>query len=111
MEETKKLPVKVSEIFIADLDIIYNYGIETFGIRQAGIYENEIWKLVDGLSGNWPLFSECRHIPTKSKIYRWIILESHFIIYRITKTEIQVLRILNSNRSVTKIRTSRSVRI
>jgi len=111
MEETKKLPVKVSEIFIVDLDIIFKYGVETFGLRQAGIYENEIWKLVEGLSGNWPLFSECRHIPTKSKIYRWIILESHFIIYRITKTEIQVLRILNSNRSVTKIRTSRSVRI
>jgi plasmid stabilization system protein ParE len=111
MEETRKLPVKVSEIFIADLDNIFKYGIETFGIRQAEIYENEIWKLVEGLSGNWPLFSECRHIPTKSKTYRWIILESHFIIYRITKTEIQVLRILNSNRSVTKIRTSRSVRI
>jgi len=111
MEETRKLPVKVSEFFIADLDNIFKYGIETFGIRQAEIYENEIWKLVEGLSGNWPLFSECRHIPTKSKIYRWIILESHFIIYRITKTEIQVLRILNSNRSVTKIRSSRSVRI
>lgn len=111
MEETRRLPVKVSEFFIADHDSIFKYGIETFGARQAEIYENEIWKLVEGLSGNWPLFSECRHLPTKSKIYRWIILESHFIIYRITKTEIQVLRILNSNRSITKIRTSRSVRI
>jgi len=111
MEETRKLQVKVSEFFIVDLDSIFKYGIETFGIRQAEIYEKEIWKLVEGLSGNWPLFSECRHLPTKSKIYRWIILESHFIIYRITKTEIQVLRILNSNRSITKIRTSRSVKI
>lgn len=42
MEETKKLPVKVSEIFTADLDIIFIYGIATFGIRQAEIYENEI---------------------------------------------------------------------
>jgi len=46
MEETKKLPVKVSEIFIADLDSIFKYGIETIGIRQVEIYENEIWKLV-----------------------------------------------------------------
>ena len=58
MEETKKLPVKVSEIFIADLDIIFKYGIETFDTRQAGIFEDEIWKLGKGLSNNWPLFSE-----------------------------------------------------
>jgi hypothetical protein len=37
MEETKKLPVKVSEIFIVVLDIIFKYGVETFGFRQAGI--------------------------------------------------------------------------
>jgi toxin ParE1/3/4 len=109
MEETRKLPVKVSEIFIADLDNIFKYGIETFGIRQAEIYENEIWKLVEGLSGNWPLFSECRHIQTKSKMYRWIILESHLIIYRITDKEIQVLRIVHSHRSITKIKASRRI--
>lgn len=111
MEEEKRFQVKVSATFLIDLDNIFQYGIETFGLQQAELYENEIWKFVDGLSGNWPLFSECRHIPTKSKIYRWIILESHFIIYRVTKEEIQVLRILNSNRSVTKIKASRSVRL
>lgn len=110
MEEARKLP-KASELLITDLESIFQYGIETFGVRQAEIYEKEIWKLIEGLSGNWPLFSECRHIPTKSKIYRWIILESHFIIYRITKEEIQVLRILNSNRSVSKIRASRSTKV
>jgi hypothetical protein len=57
------------------------------------------------------LFSECRHLPTKSKMYRWIVLESHLIIYRITIKEVQVLRILHSNRSITKIRTSRGVRL
>lgn len=29
MEEEKKLPVKVSEIFNHDLDDIYKYGIDT----------------------------------------------------------------------------------
>jgi toxin ParE1/3/4 len=107
MEEEKKLPVTVSEIFNHDLDDIYKYGIDTFGIRQAELYENEIWKLVESLSGAWPLFSECRHLPTKSKMYRWIILESHLIIYRITEKEIQVLRIVHSHRSITKIKASR----
>jgi plasmid stabilization system protein ParE len=90
MEEEKKLQVKVSKVFNSDLDDIYQYSLDTFGIRQAELYENEIWKLVEGLSTNWPLFSECRHLPTKSKMYRWIILESHLIIYRITDKEIQV---------------------
>ena len=109
MEEEKKLPVKVSEIFNLDLDNIYQYGIDTFGIRQAELYENEIWKLIEALSGTWSLFSECRHLLTKSKMYRWIILDSHLIIYRITAKEIQVLRILHSHRSITKIKASRSI--
>jgi toxin ParE1/3/4 len=111
MEEEKKLPVNVSKVFNLDLDDIYQYGIDTFGIRQAELYENEIWKLVDNLSSNWPFFSECRNLPTKSKMYRWIILESHLIIYRITDKEIQVLRIVHSRRSVTKIKASRSVKL
>lgn len=111
MEEEKNFPVRISEVFNLDLDEIYQYGVDTFGIRQAELYEKEIWKLVEGLSSNWPLFSECRHLPTKSKMYRWIILESHLIIYRITGTEVQVLRIIHSRKSITKIKASRSVKL
>jgi len=111
MEKEKKLPVRVSMEFNFDLDNIYTYGIDTFGERQAELYENEIWKLVDGLSLNWSFFSECRHLTTKSKMYRWIILESHLIIYRIKATEIQVLRIVHSHRSVTKIKDSKSIKL
>jgi len=111
MEKEKKLPVRVSMEFNFDLENVYTYGLETFGVRQAELYENEIWKLVNGLSLNWPFFSECRHLPTKSKMYRWIILESHLIIYRITNTEIQVLRIVHSHRSITKIKDSKSIKL
>jgi len=111
MEKEKKLLVRVSSEFINDLDHIYIYGINAFGIRQAELYENEIWKLVDGLTLNWPFFSECRHLPTESKMYRWIILDSHLIIYRITANEIQVLRIVHSHRSITKIKESRSIKL
>ena len=111
METEKKLPVRVSMEFNFDLDNVHTYGTDTFGIRQAELYENEIWKLVDGLSLNWPFFSECHHLITKSKMYRWIILESHLIIYRITVKEIQVLRILHSNRSISKIKSSRRIKL
>lgn len=111
MEEEKKLPVKVSLEFISDLNEIYQYGIDTFCIRQVQNYENEIWKLVDGLYNNWSFFSECRHLPTKSRMYRWIILDSHLIIYRINANEVQVLRIVHSHRSITKIKASRSLKL
>jgi len=111
MEKKKKFPVRVSREFNFDLDNVYTYEIDTIGIQQAELYEAEIWKLVDGLPLNWSFFPECRHLPTKSKMYRWIILESHVIIYRITETEIQVLRIVNSHRSVTKIKDSRSIKL
>jgi toxin ParE1/3/4 len=109
MEEATKLPVKVSREFNFDIDQIYAWGIETFGTRKAEFYENEIWKLVEGQSNNWPFFSECRHLPTKSKMYRWIILESHLIIYCITASEIQVIRIIHSHRSATKIKTTKNI--
>lgn len=111
MEETKELQVKVSENFTFDLDTIFQYGVETFGIKQAETYENEIWHLVESLSHNYLLFPECQHLATKSRMYRWIILEAHLIVYRITEKEIQVLRILHTKRSITKIKASRGVRL
>ncbi|MCF8360891.1 MAG: type II toxin-antitoxin system RelE/ParE family toxin [Prolixibacteraceae bacterium] len=111
MEGKKKLQVKLSIEFVHDLDDAFQYGVETFGASQAIKYENDIWQLIEQLSHNYLLFPECRHLPTKSKIYRWIILESHLIIYRITDTQIQVLRMLHSKRSISKIRTSRKIRM
>jgi toxin ParE1/3/4 len=111
MEGAKELQVKLSQESNLDLDEIYQYGIETFGLNQAQRYENEIWQLVEGLSHNYLLFPECRHLPTKSKIYRWIILDAHLIIYRITENEIQVLRILHSKQSISKIKAIRKVQM
>lgn len=110
MEETEKLQVVLSIEFSRDLDNIYQYGEETFGVRQAKLYEDKIWQFVNMLSSNYLLFPECRHLPTKSKMYRWIILESHLIIYRIAKTEVQVLRLLHSKNNITKIKTSRRIK-
>ena len=45
MEKEKIFSVRVSREFNFDLDTIYTYGIDTFGIQQAEQYENEIWKL------------------------------------------------------------------
>ena len=111
MEERKKLQVRLSEEINNDLDDVYKYGVETFGLTQAKIYEDKIWQLVNTLSVNYFLFPECRHLPTKSKMYGWIILDAHLIIYRIIENQVQVLRLLHSKRSITKIRASRGLQL
>ena len=42
MEEEKRFQIKVSATFLIDLDNIFQYGIETFGLHQVELYENEI---------------------------------------------------------------------
>lgn len=111
MEEEKRLPVKISLPFLLDLDKVFNYGLETFGRKQAENYENEVWELIERLPNSYHLFPECRHLPTRSKMYRWIILDAHLIIYRIAKEEVQVLRMFHSRRSITKIKAVRGTRL
>jgi plasmid stabilization system protein ParE len=111
MEKEKKLPVRLSLAFLLDLDEVFQYGVEIFGRKQAENYENEIWELIERLPNTYRLFPECRHLPTRSKMYRWIILDSHLIIYRIKREEVQVLRILHSKRSITKIKTIRRTKL
>jgi plasmid stabilization system protein ParE len=108
--EKRPKPVTYSEKFKDDITDVYNYGLETFGKIQSEKYQNDIYRLVDCLEFFYDIYPECRHLPTKSKMYRWIILESHLIIYRIKDAEIQVLRILHSHRSISLIKRSRSLK-
>jgi plasmid stabilization system protein ParE len=110
MEERER-SVKYSDEFIEDLGQIYAYGLETFGHRQADKYENFIWRTVFKLNLDYEMYPECRYIPTKSRMYRNIIIESHLIIYRITTKQIEVLKAINSRMSITKIRGARNIRL
>lgn len=110
MEGAKELQVRISSLFNLDLDEIFRYGTETFGTKQAEIYENEIWQFIEQLSHTYNLFPECRYLVTKSRMYRWIILDAHKIIYRITENEVQVLRIIHAKCSIINIKSTRKIR-
>ena len=109
MEKRKR--VQLSAIFEIDIQNIYEYGVETFGNNTAELYKQHIMSLVYGLCDLFLMYPECNQILTKGKIYRNIILESHLIIYRITNESIDVLRILHSHSSISKIRGSRNIKI
>ena len=90
---------------------ISQYSIETFGFMQAEKYVYTISQLVENLDTQYTYHPECRYLPTKSRIYRNIILDAHLIIYRITERQIEVLDIIHSASSIRKIRNVRSIRI
>jgi plasmid stabilization system protein ParE len=89
---------------------ILEYGIEMFGYLQARKYFHAVSHLVERLDVEYTYHPECRHLATKSRMYRNIILDAHLIIYRITNRRIEVLDIVHSASSIRKIRSSRNIR-
>ena len=90
-------PVVVSDQFKKSRQNVYVDGIELFGFYQAGLYFN--------------VYPECRHIVTKSRMYRNIILDSHLIVYRITDCRIEVLDIIHAASSMNRIKRTRRIKI
>lgn len=107
----KTLEVSVSVVFNSDLISIHEYGTETFGEKYADLFIEEIFEEVEKLSNNYLLHPECRHLATKSKKYRNIILGAYLIIYRITPEQIEVLRVFHGSKSPTFIRKARKTKI
>jgi plasmid stabilization system protein ParE len=108
--ESETLEVVVSELALQSLQQIYEYGIETFALNAANIFIDELYDHIYQLHKNYQHHPECRYLTTKSKMYRNIIHGSYLIIYRITADRIEVLNVLHSSRSISVIRSSRSIK-
>ena len=78
-----------SPIYEESLERTFVEGIERFGMFQARKYLEHILNTVEKLENDYPYYPECRHLTTKSRMYRNIILDSHLIIYRITEERIE----------------------
>jgi len=110
-ERISRKPYDVSNQFDSNRTQIFEYGLEVFGYFQAEKYDQKIEKSICSLSDYYTIYPECRHLPTKSRMYRNIILDAHLIIYRITNKRIEVLDIVHSASSISRIRQTRSIRI
>lgn len=93
------------------LERVFKEGLVQFGYFQARKYLEHILTSVEDLSTNYPYHPECRHLATKSRMYRNIILDSHLIIYRIAEERIEVLDIVHSASSMRKIKKTRNIHI
>ena len=110
--EIEKKKVIASRFFEEqDVPSIYEYGASTFGIRLADIFYFEIINTVKNLETDYLLHPECRHLQTKTKIYRNIILGSYLIIYRIRTNKIEVLRAFHGSHSPKTIKKVRQIKL
>ena len=100
MDEVERKEVKISGQFELDIILVFTFGEEVFGSIAARSFIADIYSRIWSLDSMYLIHSECRHIPTKNKIYRNIIIGSYLIIYRITTDHIEVLRILHSHSSI-----------
>lgn len=110
METTKKKVVK-SIYYYKDIQDIFEYGEAAFGEKAALFFYEEIFSNVEKLESQYYLHPECRHLETKTKKYRNIILGSYLIIYRITPNRIEVLRAFHSSRSPKTIKKAKDIKI
>ena len=112
MEDSfSRKPFEVSNKFFESRAQVYDYGADIFGSLQAERYDSKIVKAVESLSDFYLAYPECRHLVTKSRMYRNIILDAHLIIYRVTDERIEVLDIIHSASSIGKIRGVRKIRL
>jgi plasmid stabilization system protein ParE len=110
-EELSCKPYEISDKFHDSRSEVYEYGIETFGYLQAERYDLKIENAIETLNNSYYAYPECRYLATKSRIYRNIILDAHLIIYRITPQRIEVLDIIHSASSISKIRNTRKIHL
>ncbi|MDR6966612.1 plasmid stabilization system protein ParE [Flavobacterium arsenatis] len=110
MEGGKKKVIK-SSFYYSDIQDIYEYGEATFGIRLADSFFDNILYDVENLETQYLLHPECRHLETKTKIYRNIIIGSYLIIHRIRVNRIEVLRAFHGSRSPKTIKQVRKVKL
>ena len=110
-ERISRKPYVVSSEFNESRKHIFEYSLAAFGYFQAERYKQKIRNSLDTLPDFYHAYPECRHITTKSRMYRNIILDAHLIIYRITDKRIEVLDIVHAASSIGKIRSTRKIRL
>lgn len=108
-KELLEKAIVVSELFQVHRQEIYIFGVENFGLHQAEKYQEIINQSLASLPKRFKTYPECRFLPSKNKIYRNIVLDAHLIIFKVTKSRIEVLDIIHKASSIKKIRQTKKV--
>jgi toxin ParE1/3/4 len=71
--EKKIRKVSLSSVLDDDLANIFDYGLETFGRNLAELFVANMYQHINEFPLLFLIHPECRHLETKTQIYRNII--------------------------------------
>ncbi len=94
-----RLPYELSQEADKDLEDIFDYTVDKFGLDQAIAYVSGFEYVFINLSDNPELGRTREEI---REDLRSLVKESHVIFYRILKGRIRIVRILHCSRDVIK---------
>ncbi len=77
-----------------DLDKIFVYSVENFGMKRAEQYINDIVTAFQNLAENYKQSRDCSHV--RPNLYAWDVV-SHVIFYKPTNDGVSIYRILHSS--------------
>jgi toxin ParE1/3/4 len=93
----KKLRLEIREEAFLDLENIWNYTLETWSLKQADKYYNDIIDAIEFLCIEPKSGKSAEHL---RKGYRIFKVNSHLIFYTTTDFELDVIRILHSQMDI-----------
>jgi len=93
----KKIKIVFHEASIEDLEGIWLYTFQNWSLEQADRYHNLIYKEIEFLAIKPGSGKDCNHI---RKGYRSSKIKSHFIFYKYSSSEIEIIRILHENMDI-----------
>jgi toxin ParE1/3/4 len=102
--------IAYSTVYYKNSENVYSFGLDSFGALLSDLFFERLQSIIDELEFQYNLHPECKHLPSKGKIYRNIIFGKYLVIYRITPNKVEVLALLHSSRSVKKIKATRSIK-
>lgn len=77
-----------------DLENIYDYGIDQFGLDQADTYLDQIEERLEQISEHPMMYPAANYI---RQGYRRSVIGSHTIYFRIQPDYIEIMRIIGQN--------------
>ena len=93
----RKLKVVFHENAIEDLEEIWLYTFQNWSLEQADRYHNLIYKEIEFLAGKPETGKDFSHV---REGYRSAKIRSHFIFYKYSSSEIEIIRILHESMDI-----------
>lgn len=94
------MKLTISELAFEDLESIFQYTFETFGIKKAIDYKENLFSNIQKLSQMPTMGHKHKNLSEEMRVFN---VEYHSIIYNFTETHLQIIRIVHQRRNMEEL--------